>query len=67
MENKKHGLFNNVLFFTALQYAQLLKKALKTHFIPTTIQCKNHEPELRFCAGSNPASDVSEIRRSEDF
>ena len=30
MKNKEHGVFNNVLFFIRLKYAQLLKKCLKS-------------------------------------
>ena len=32
----------------------------------TTAQLHSTKPELRFCAGSNPACDVSEIRDGED-
>ena len=31
-----------------------------------TAQLHSTKPELRFCAGSNPACDVSEIRDGED-
>ena len=33
----------------------------------TTAQLHSTKPELRFCAGSNPARDVSEIRDGEDI
>ena len=33
----------------------------------TTAQLYSTEPELRFCAGSNPARGMSEIRDSEDL
>ena len=33
----------------------------------TTIQLHSTNPELRFCAGSNPARDVLEIRDGEDL
>ena len=33
----------------------------------TTAQLHSTKPELRFCAGSNPARGVSEIRGSEDL
>ena len=33
----------------------------------TTAQLHSTKPELRFCAGSNPARGVSEIRDGEDF
>ena len=33
----------------------------------TTAQLHSTKPELRFCAGSNPARDVSEIRDGEDL
>ena len=32
----------------------------------TTAQLHSTKTELRFCTGSNPARDVSEIRRGED-
>ena len=33
----------------------------------TTTQLPSTKPELRFCAGSIPACDVSEIRDNEDL
>ena len=33
----------------------------------TTAQLHSTKPELRFCAGSNPACGVSEIRDGEDL
>ena len=33
----------------------------------TTAQLHSTKPEVRFCAGSNPARGVSEIRDGEDF
>ena len=33
----------------------------------TTAQIHSTKPELRFCAGSNPARAVSEIRSGEDL
>ena len=33
----------------------------------TTAQLHSTKPELRFCAGSNPARSVSEIRDGEDL
>ena len=33
----------------------------------TTAQLHLNKPELRFCAGSNPARGVSEIRDGEDL
>ena len=33
----------------------------------TTAQLHSTKPELRFCAGSNPAHAVSEIRDGEDL
>ena len=32
----------------------------------TTAQLHSTKPEFRFCAGSNPARDVSEIHDGED-
>ena len=33
----------------------------------TTAQLDSTRPELRLCAGSNPARDLSEIRDGEDL
>ena len=33
----------------------------------TTAQLHSTKPELKFCAGSNPARGVSEIRDGEDL
>ena len=33
----------------------------------TTTQLHSAKPELRFCAGSNPARGTSEIHESEDL
>ena len=33
----------------------------------TTAQLHSTKPELKFCAGSNPARSVSEIRDGEDL
>ena len=33
----------------------------------TTAQLQSTKPELRFCAGSNPARGVSEIRDGENL
>ena len=33
----------------------------------TTAKLHSTKPELRFCAGSNPALSVSEIRDDEDL
>ena len=35
--------------------------------VMTTAKLHSSKPELRFCAGSNPARDVSEIRDGEDL
>ena len=32
-----------------------------------TAQIHSAKPEIRFCAGSNPARGISEIRDSEDL
>ena len=32
-----------------------------------TAQVHSAKPEIRFCAGSNPARGISEIRDSEDL
>ena len=35
--------------------------------VMTTAQLHSTKPELRFCAGSNPARGMSEIRDGEDL
>ena len=35
--------------------------------VVTTAQLHSTKPELKFCAGSNPARGVSEIRDGEDL
>ena len=35
--------------------------------VMTTAQLHSTKPEIRFCAGSNPACSVSEIRDGEDL
>ena len=37
------------------------------HMVITTAQLHSTKPELKFCAGSNPARGVSVIRDSEDL
>ena len=52
------------------QYDALLSE-IKTYIKElkhkTTAQLHSTKPELRFCAGSNPARGVSEIRDGEDL
>ena len=55
-------------------YAQLHLKLLfesnlwrRGVVVITTAQRHSTKPELRFCAGSNPARGVSEIRDGEDL
>ena len=35
--------------------------------IITTVQLHSTKPELKFCAGSNPASGIFKIRDDEDL
>ena len=35
--------------------------------VMTTVKLHSKKPELSFCAGSNPARGVSEIRDGEDL
>ena len=46
-----------------------LNKKNKKKIVPTWCRAQLHsaKPELKFCAGSNPACDVSEIRDGKDF
>ena len=44
-----------------MQFGRLFQRAI------TTAQLHSTKPELRFCAGSNPARGVSEIRNGEDL
>ena len=43
------------------------KKWRRGVVVITTAQLHSTKPELRFCAGSNPACGVSEIRDGEDL
>ena len=45
----------------------LLKMWRRGVVVITTAQLHSTKPELRFCAGSNPARAVSEIRDGEDI
>ena len=45
----------------------LLKMWRRGVVVITTAQLHSPKPELRFCAGSNPARGVSEIRDGEDL
>ena len=49
--------WNADIFFTASRYRGVV--------VITTAQLYSTKPELRFCAGSKPARDVSEIRGGE--
>ena len=42
-------------------------KCVSGAVVITTAQLHSTKPELRFCAGSNPAPGVSEIRDGEDL
>ena len=45
----------------------LLKMWRRGVVVITTAQLHSTKPKLRFCAGSNPARGVSEIRDGEDL
>ena len=51
--------FSKVLFVLVIKYRGVV--------VITTTQLHSSNPELRFCAGSNPAHGVSEIRDGEDL
>ena len=48
-------------------YSSSLFKWRRGVVVITTAQLHSTKPELRFCAGSNPARGVSEIRDGEDL
>ena len=50
-----------------MSYAGLMKSKQAGVMVITTAQLHSTKPELRFCAGSNLASGVSEIRDGEDL
>ena len=57
-----------ILFNNSLQNRECLKKIYRHGVVVITIaQLHSTKPELRFCAGSNPAHGVSEIRDGEDL
>ena len=45
----------------------LVNRTLSSVVVITAAQLHLTKPELRFCAGSNPAGGVSEIRDGEDL
>ena len=52
------------LLFWFICYYSLWRRGVT---VITTAQLHSTKPELRFCAGSNPACSVSEIRDGEDL
>ena len=55
----------NLVFRNA--FALNLQTYRRGAVVITTAQLHSTKPELRFCAGSNPACGVSEIRDGEDL
>ena len=60
------------LFFLHIQFTLIQTKSLQSQgtygvVVITTTQLHSTKPELRFCAGSNPARGVSEIRDGENL
>ena len=72
---------NSTKYFSASYFSKKSVKAEMTHLKPlsesrswrrgvvviTTAQLHSTKPELKFCAGSNPARGVPEIRDGEDL
>ena len=54
----------NVTFMLSSQHTLLWRCGV---VVITTLQHYSTKPELRFCAGSNPARGVQEIRDGEDL
>ena len=54
----------NATFMRYMIYAFLWRRGV---VVITTAQFHSTKPEFRFCAGSNPARGVSEIRDGEDL
>ena len=52
---------------SVLRKIKPLNKWRRGLVVITTAQLHSTKPELRFCAGSNPAHAVSEIRDGEDL
>ena len=48
-------------------YMSSLLQGLLCVVVITTAQLHSTKPELKFCAGSNPARGASEIRDDEDL
>ena len=57
------GLYQALLW----RLRKCVKYSLLTEDIITTAQLHSNKPELRFCAGSNPARGVSEFHDGEDL
>ena len=58
-----------ILLYTELMESRYCINVQWRHAIVviTTVQLHSTKPELRFCANSNPARGVSEIRDGEDL
>ena len=67
MENKdKKIILSFKLILITYLNSNLLHSSTSVVVI-TTAQLHSTKPKLRFCAGSNPARGVSEIRDGEDL
>ena len=67
MKNKVYNFLKNILFFSSLKYAQLLKKALKKRFFTTPIQCKNHASVKRRHIQYKICDDTLTVRNIADI
>ena len=63
-------LYSQFSFIISLHYYGtiiMIQLWCRVVVVIVTAQLHSTKPELRFCAGSNPARDVSEVRDGEDL
>ena len=60
-------IFQNILKYYVFHFLHIFFVWRRGVVVITTAQLHSTKPELRFCAGSNPAHGVSEIRDGEDL
>ena len=65
--NSLHEVKNSINELFELSYNLIEKIVVPWLVVITTAQLHSTKPKLRFCAGSNPARCMSEIRNGEDL
>ena len=65
--NSLHEVKNSINELFELSYNLIEKIVVPWLVVITTAQLHSTKPKLRFCAGSNPARCMSEIRNGEEL